>query len=1128
MPLFFNEIIPNSQDNLFVLFNTGPLPCFIIAKDSMQIKAANEKAVDLYNYDVTEYAAKNFLDLHDLESKIHLLNCLKGNATLKQKSFKQQKKHGEIVVVELYLSEVTINDLPYLQLCVVDITNNISRQAELSLEVEKYKLFIEQSSEGIFCQELKTPMSIHLPLEEMVEILKIDGYISECNDALAKMYGHQKSSDIIGLLPEQLLDLNDPANTEYFKAFIRNDFKIVDAESHEKDKNGQSRYFLNNAVGIIENGFLKRIWGTQRDITERKKIEKKIQLLANLVEETSDLLMAADLDFKPLTWNNAAEKIHGIKAEQIIGNNIRDFIEIFYGGKSKEEVREILNETGSWKGEMSFCRPSDNEMITLLATFKQLKDENGLPIGYVVAGTDITKRKAVELKLAESEKRFRDVADSAPVMIWMSNEKNETSYVNKPWTDFTGMSTEMLSDTNWNCIVHPDDEKQAIKEFNKSFEQLEPITMVYRLKKQTGEFRWVLDTAIPRKLNDGTFLGYIGSVVDINDQKIKEDQLCYQATILDNVLDIVVTTDIKGVIKSWNKIAEEVYGFTTGQAIGKSFIELVQFDFVDSDLASSFTELEEKGLWRGEIIYKDASGNTKYFVQSVKYIFDQNGEKGILAVGKDITDRKIAEENVKKSEQFYRSLIADSLDGISLVDAQGTITFVSPSIKHILGYEPEEGVGKNLLHFVHPDDQVKALESFEKEVAESSEIKFILVRLRKKDGEWLWCTVRAHNLLNNPYVRSVAMYFHDDSLRKKASDAVKANEQLFRALIMDLQVGVLLQDDLGNVLMSNNAMNHMLCKPEETFIGKKIWELYEDVIKEDGTESKLEERPTYRAVHEKIRVRNSVIGVLNPETKMRRWMMVNADPIINNEGQVMNIVCSFVDITERKRLEEQLLTEQLNQQKALTQATIDGQEKERKEIGKELHDNVGQLLTTTKLYLELAKTSSVDSKQDMVALSIKSILEVINEVRNISRSLIPPTLGDLGLIDSIYDLIESINRTQPLIIELDDHGFKEDAIAENQKLMLFRIVQEQLNNILKHAQAQNVFIKVQNNMPMLYLEIKDDGKGFDMAITRKGLGLANIKNRAELFGGKMEIVSSNGNGCTLKVTVPDQFINSPN
>jgi signal transduction histidine kinase len=164
----------------------------------------------------------------------------------------------------------------------------------------------------------------------------------------------------------------------------------------------------------------------------------------------------------------------------------------------------------------------------------------------------------------------------------------------------------------------------------------------------------------------------------------------------------------------------------------------------------------------------------------------------------------------------------------------------------------------------------------------------------------------------------------------------------------------------------------------------------------------------------------------------------------------------------------------------------------------------------------------------MIALSIKSILEVINEVRNISRSLIPPTLGDLGLIDSIYDLIESINRTQPLIIELDDHGFKEDAIAENQKLMLFRIVQEQLNNILKHAQAQNVFIKVQNNMPMLYLEIKDDGKGFDMAITRKGLGLANIKNRAELFGGKMEIVSSNGNGCTLKVTVPDQFINSPN
>ena len=179
----------------------------------------------------------------------------------------------------------------------------------------------------------------------------------------------------------------------------------------------------------------------------------------------------------------------------------------------------------------------------------------------------------------ESEKRFRDVADSAPVMIWMSDEKNETVYVNKPWTEFTGMDAEMLAGKTWTSIVHPEDVDRAIEKFKDSFNQLEPVTMTYRLKKKTGEYRWVLDTGIPRKLSDGIFLGYIGSVVDINDQKLREDQLQYQATILENVSDIIVTSELSGVIKFWNKAAEEFYGINEQEAIGKLVIEIVQLDY---------------------------------------------------------------------------------------------------------------------------------------------------------------------------------------------------------------------------------------------------------------------------------------------------------------------------------------------------------------------------------------------------------------------------------------------------------------------------------------------------------------------------------------------------------------------
>lgn len=168
----------------------------------------------------------------------------------------------------------------------------------------------------------------------------------------------------------------------------------------------------------------------------------------------------------------------------------------------------------------------------------------------------------------------------------------------------------------------------------------------------------------------------------------------------------------------------------------------------------------------------------------------------------------------------------------------------------------------------------------------------------------------------------------------------------------------------------------------------------------------------------------------------------------------------------------------------------------------------------------MAKSTADDTTQEMISLSLKSIADVINEVRGISHSLIPPTLGDVGLIDSVKDLIETFTLTQPLAKEFNYPFFDEDRLPVNQKLMIFRIIQEQLNNIVKHANASLVSITLRNIKPLLLLEIRDDGKGFDAKKIRKGIGLANIKNRAELFGGKMEIISASGKGCTVKVMVP--------
>ena len=475
-----------------------------------------------------------------------------------------------------------------------------------------------------------------------------------------------------------------------------------------------------------------------------------------------------------------------------------------------------------------------------------------------------------------------------------------------------------------------------------------------------------------------------------------------------------------------------------------------------------------------------------------------------------------------RNELFYRSLFAESLDGVLLVNPEGIIGFVSPSIRNILGYDPDEISGRNVFEFVHPEDSEWAIASFKREVMENPEIKFIVVRVRKKSGEWLWCMVRGHNLLKNPNVNSIVIYLHDDTLRKKAIEALKESEQRFRKLVQDLQFGVVMQDNQGRVIMCNNALLDILHLNEQELTGKTIAETLDEVILENGKAATENDMPLYIASRTKKTAKNSVIGIKSLRFSNRKWLLVSSSPILDEHEELKHVICTITDITERKNLEQTLLHKKIEHQKHVTQATIDAQENERREIGKELHDNIGQQLTTTKLYLEIAKTTADEDTLEMIDLALNKISDVINEVRDISRALVPPTIRDLGLIESLADLTESLSKTEYLKVKLVASQFNEEKLPENEKLMLYRIVQEQLNNIVKHAQAKTVTITLKNDKPILVLQISDDGKGFNPVKANKGLGLANIKNRAELFGGKVHVISSEGEGCTLKVIVPSK------
>ena len=247
--------------------------------------------------------------------------------------------------------------------------------------------------------------------------------------------------------------------------------------------------------------------------------------------------------------------------------------------------------------------------------------------------------------------------------------------------------------------------------------------------------------------------------------------------------------------------------------------------------------------------------------------------------------------------------------------------------------------------------------------------------------------------------------------------------------------------------------------------------------------------------------------------------------IFGKEGKVIRMVGSMQDITGKREMEKKLLKQELNKQKIVAQAMVDAQEKERAEIGKELHDNINQILSTTKLYLELAKNDHKE-RLNLISRSAENIHEAIHEIRNISRSLVPASIGDLGLQDSIADLVESVRTTRAIHVEFYPVGKFDERISDKEKLMLFRIIQEQINNVLKHSGARNLIIELilEETENRIELNITDDGKGFNPGKVKdkKGLGLSNIMSRADLFGGKVTIMSSPGRGCKLRVQVPVQ------
>lgn len=234
-------------------------------------------------------------------------------------------------------------------------------------------------------------------------------------------------------------------------------------------------------------------------------------------------------------------------------------------------------------------------------------------------------------------------------------------------------------------------------------------------------------------------------------------------------------------------------------------------------------------------------------------------------------------------------------------------------------------------------------------------------------------------------------------------------------------------------------------------------------------------------------------------------------------GMPYRMIGSMHDISKQKVLEENIEREIMLKDKQITEAAQDAKEKERSDIGKELHDNVNQLLGASRLYLELARQGGKDSEM-YLSRSSQYTLTAIEEIRKLSKGLTSDIIRNLGLCGAIENITHDTMQMNAVKIVFKVKHSIESRVNDKFKLALYRIIQEQLNNILKHAKATRVFIQVLQDKKQIRLMIADNGIGFDTGKKRKGIGVANIKSRAASYNGTAEFISQPGGGCVLTAT----------
>ncbi|HEV7331802.1 MAG TPA: PAS domain S-box protein [Flavisolibacter sp.] len=477
---------------------------------------------------------------------------------------------------------------------------------------------------------------------------------------------------------------------------------------------------------------------------------------------------------------------------------------------------------------------------------------------------------------------------------------------------------------------------------------------------------------------------------------------------------------------------------------------------------------------------------------------------GLSVFLRDITESKQSQEALRQANERFR--LAANTDAIYDWDIASDYMYWGEGLQEIFGYTTYELQMAQWYVAVHPDDVCWLGENL-KRTLESADASLWKqeYRMRHKEGHYCYVYERG-NIIRDSEGRAVRMVgiIHNITERKQAEEELRK----LSLVAKETEDAVIMLDPESRITWVNAAFTRMTGYRFEEAIGKMPSVLL------NGSDTCAETLAYINAQQQqKLPVQVEILNYKKSGEPF--WSDMSMQPLFDRNGNVEQYFSIRKDITERKKLESELT----EQQKKITAAVISAQERERAQVGRELHDNVNQVLTTVKLYQELI-AAGVGETGVLVEKSIRLLQQSITEIRNLSRRLSAPTLGNIWLKDSVSELLSNVEATHRFVLIQDTADLDELEVAEALHLAVYRILQEQLTNILKYAGASVVTVRITVEGRKLVLTVTDNGSGFDTGQKRSGTGITNMRMRAESLGGEFAINSDQGKGCELRVTLP--------